>query len=130
MPPLYPFVCLLGGMVLFLVMLACLMGQDPDVLAKEPQRNIPQEDLTNAMLDMMYICKYLPSGQIVLRDLTTLMVRKGHRIVAAQESIKILLKHNHLALRNGYLYYFDDRNECLDFKTRTRLNGLKSSLNK
>jgi hypothetical protein len=129
MPQFYPFACLLGGMVMFLVMLACYIGQDPENVENAPTVKIPDEEFANAMLDMLYLCKYLPSGQIQLRDLTMLMHRKGHRIVAAHAVIKVLLKLNYLAARNGNLYYFDNQDECIDFKTQTRLNGLKASIN-
>ena len=130
MPQFYPFVFLLGGMTGFLIMLACYIGQDPENVENAPDVKIPDEELANCMIDLIYICKYLPSGQIQLRDLASLLNRKGHRAVAAMAAIKVLLRINHLAARNGYLYYFDNKEECFDFKTQTRLNGLKSSLNK
>lgn len=130
MPQFYPFVFLLGGMVGFLIMLACYIGQDPDNVENAPDVVIPDEELANCMIDLIYICRYLPSGQIQLRDLASLLNRKGHRTVAAMAAIKVLLRINHLAARNGYLFYFDNKEECIDFKTQTRLHGLKASLNK
>ncbi len=129
MPQFYPFLFLFGGMVLFLVMLACYIGQDPENVESAPDVNIPDEELANCMIDLIYICRYLPSGQIQLRDLASLLQRKGHRAVAAMAAIKVLLRVNHLAARNGYLFYFENRDECIDFKTSTRLNGLRSSIN-
>ncbi len=127
---LFPFSFLFGGGVTFLVCLACLIGQDPENIENSAPVKIRDEELADCMIDLIYICRYLPSGQIQLRDLTMLMSRKGHRIVAAYEAIKVLLRVNKLAARNGNLYYFENKDECLDFKLQTRMNGLKSSINK
>lgn len=129
MPQILPFVFLLGGMTGFLVMLACYIGQDPENVENTADVIIPDEELANCMMDLIYICRYLPSGQIQLRDLVSLMQRKGHRTVAAMAAIKVLLRINNLASRNRYLYYFENRQECIDFKLSTRLHGLKASIN-
>jgi hypothetical protein len=130
MPQFYPFACLLGGMVMFLVMLACYIGQDPENVENTPNVDVPDEELANCMIHLIFICRYLPSGQIQLRDLVSLLHRKGHRAVAAMAAIKVLLRINHLAARNGYLFYFENKDECIDFKLQTRLHGLKASMNK
>lgn len=129
-PQIFPFCFLFGGMFLFLVMLACLIGQDEKALEEMDDVKTTNEELSNCMVDLMFICQHIPSGQIKIRDLVSLMVRKGHRIRCSCQAIKVLLKYNRLASRNGYLYYFDNQKECSDFKAQTKLNGLKSSLNK
>lgn len=124
------FVFLLAGMMFFLVTLACYIGQNPKSEEEAVQfaGNVSKEELANCIIDIITLLSYAPENKLDLKDVQALIQKKGHKLVSSMGAVKFLLLHNHCALRNGKLYYFQHTEECIFFKKQTKADGLRSSI--